>query len=133
MVKKNKDKQMPQFTRHFFDDEKCVKSLSAVSSQSAVEKLQSKDKQFVLASHKADLWRYADMYEHGGVYLDMKIAVLQPLHGLLLEKQGELLEMMIEKGQGQVQPESKGASPCTRKTQQARVFAIFPGSHWSQW
>ena len=46
------------------------------------------------------------MYEHGGVYLDMKIAVLEPLHGLLLEKQQELLDMMIEKGQGQVQAES---------------------------
>ena len=116
---------MPQFTRHFFDDEKCVKSLSAVSSQSAVEKLQSKDKQFVLASHKADLWRYADMYEHGGVYLDMKIAVLQPLHGLLLEKQGELLEMMIEKGQGQVQPESKGQAHAQERPSKPECLPFF--------
>ena len=130
MVKQNKDKQMPQFTRHFFDDEKCVKSLSAISSQSAVEKLQSKDKQFALAAHKADLWRYADMYEHGGVYLDMKIAVLQPLHGLLLEKQEKLLEMMIEKGQGQVQAESKGQAHAQERPSKP---AIFHGSHWSQW
>ena len=41
------------------------------------------------------------MYENGGVYLDMKIAVLKPLHALLLEKQLELMAIIKERSQSQ--------------------------------
>ena len=135
MVKKNKDKQMPQFTRDFCDDEGCLRTLSAISSQSAVEKLTDPDKQFSHPSHKADLWRYADMYEHGGVYLDMKIAVLQPLHPLLLEKQRELAERIkgqaqaserMETEQDQVQAESsKGQAHAQERPSKPELLPFF--------
>ena len=80
-----------------------MQSLAAVASQSAVEKMAKGEHEFVAPSHKADLWRYSDMYENGGVYLDMKIAVLKPLHALLIEKQKELMEIIQNKSKGQAQ------------------------------
>ena len=39
------------------------------------------------ACHRADVWRYLHMYRRGGVYLDFKCGLLQPLWSWLLELQ----------------------------------------------
>ena len=75
------------------------------------------------------------MYEHGGVYLDMKIAVLQPLHGLLLEKQDELAERIkgqaqaserMETEQDQVQAESsKGQAHAQERPSKPECLPFF--------
>ena len=70
---------MPELTRTFCDDEAVRQTLLDHAGQ------YSRDLWNVLQSpaHRADLFRYIYLYEHGGLYLDIKCSLRMPLSTLL--------------------------------------------------
>jgi len=80
--KHNISKQMnEQWDRFFegkrivFDDDDCIKFLKENYDESYVNKF----KYFKQGAHKADLFRYAWLYKHGGIYCDIKTVCIKPL------------------------------------------------------
>ena len=77
---------MSGFTRTLFQDSACRDFLGRTSGASGVQCWDT----FQKAAHRADAFRYAAMFSLGGIYLDIKILVLQDLQNLLVKKQREL-------------------------------------------
>ena len=49
-------------------------------------------REYIKPCHLADVWRYLHMYRRGGVYLDFKCGLLQPLWSWLLELQNACMQ-----------------------------------------
>ena len=60
---------------HLFDDTECIEFLL----QNYGEVYAKKFKSLTMGPHKADLFRYAYLYENGGLYMDIKTAPTRPL------------------------------------------------------
>ena len=61
--------------RRFCGDQDCLDEVRSFGGQGLVDRYLS----FVSPAHRADLWRYIMLYNHGGSYLDIKIRLLRPL------------------------------------------------------
>jgi len=75
----NFQKFAPGWTRRVFNDSECLDFLRLHFQQPVTDlftRLQH-------GAHKADLFRYAVMYIHGGVYLDIKTELIAPLDWVL--------------------------------------------------
>lgn len=66
------------YTYTILDDKEGMEFIQKHFSQEVVEKF---DK--LSGAHKADLLRYCLLYVHGGVYIDIKTVLIQPLDGLI--------------------------------------------------
>jgi Glycosyltransferase sugar-binding region containing DXD motif len=64
----------PGYRRYIYDDEECLDFLQKHFHPHVVEGFR-----YLKGPHKADLFRYAVLYIHGGVYLDIKTQLLVPL------------------------------------------------------
>ena len=61
--------------RFVFDDDDCIKFLNENYGEVYVNKFNY----FKNGAHKADLFRYAWLYKHGGIYCDIKTILIKPL------------------------------------------------------
>eukprot|EP00435_Cladocopium_sp_Y103_P061600 s556_g23.t1 len=64
-----------QLERRFIADEECQQDLQQLGGAPLLARSAS----FQRGSHRADLWRYTRLHRTGGHYLDIKMALLQPL------------------------------------------------------
>lgn len=89
----NKKKFAAHLTRHFIGDDGCKADISSLGGQDLLDRYSS----YPTPAHKADFWRYICLSNRGGHYLDIKMALLQPLEATLHEvyRQGDAT------GQGQ--------------------------------
>ena len=95
----NKQKFVSGFTRTLFQDSACRDFLGRTSGASGVQCWDT----FQKAAHRADAFRYAAMFSLGGIYLDIKILVLQDLQNLLVKncagKSAAYLQLLIKKNE----------------------------------
>lgn len=63
------------FERKFVGDQECIADVRGLGGDSAEQHYLS----FSKASHRSDLWRYIRLVRDGGSYMDIKMALLQPL------------------------------------------------------
>jgi hypothetical protein len=82
-VYENIKKYAPEYKHIIYDDNECIKFLTQfdnrykkISDLSCVDKFKS----FKKGAHKADLFRYCYLYQYGGIYLDIKTELIQPLN-----------------------------------------------------
>jgi len=89
-VYKNIKKYAPEYTQIIYDDEECIKFLHQfdvtfknikTSNFNIVERFKS----FKKGAHKADLFRYCYLYQHGGIYLDIKTELIKPLKNIFTQ------------------------------------------------
>ena len=73
-VEENFNKYAPQFQRYVYNDAECTEFIKQ-HFQAAVVELYN----LLEGPHRADLFRYAIMYIHGGVYIDIKTELMTPL------------------------------------------------------
>jgi hypothetical protein len=87
-VYENIQKYAPDYKHIIYDDKECIKFLTEfdkkfqnikTSNVSLVEKFNS----FYSGAHKADFFRYCYLYQHGGVYLDVKTELIKPLNTII--------------------------------------------------
>jgi mannosyltransferase OCH1-like enzyme len=65
----------PEYSLQLYDDDDVIKFLKTYFHPSVVNAF----KQTRAGAHKADLFRYCVLYVYGGVYMDVKTVLLQPL------------------------------------------------------
>lgn len=78
-VYQNIQKYAPDFTHIIYDDNQIIAFLKTYYTDLVVTTFQ----QCRLGAHKGDLFRYCYLYINGGVYMDIKTELLQPLASLL--------------------------------------------------
>jgi mannosyltransferase OCH1-like enzyme len=78
-VLENISEYAPEFTRYFYDDNDIRKFLLEHFHGKVLDAFNS----LKLGAHKADLFRYCILYIKGGVYLDIKTQLIQPLKPLI--------------------------------------------------
>lgn len=69
----------PNHELHVYEDEDCTEFLETHYTDHVVERFRSLKK----GAHKADLFRYAYLYIHGGVYLDIKTVLLYDIESII--------------------------------------------------
>lgn len=69
----------PSYRYEFYDDQRCRLFLEDHFGLDYVEAFDS----LVPGAFKCDLWRYAVLYVHGGVYIDLDLAPLVPLDRII--------------------------------------------------
>lgn len=69
------ERYAPEYRLVVYDDEECVQFLKSRYGHRYARKFLSIRK----GCHRADFFRYAYLYEHGGVYLDVKTILIKPL------------------------------------------------------
>ena len=77
-----------EFDRTFVDDGQQYAEFCNFASTQSVNLF----REHVKPCHRADVWRYLHMYRRGGVYLDFKCGLLQPLWRWLLELQNACVQ-----------------------------------------
>eukprot|EP00435_Cladocopium_sp_Y103_P035754 s3156_g9.t1 len=80
-----------QLERHFVPDDACQQDLQQLGGAPLLARSAS----FQRGSHRADLWRYARLHRTGGNYLDIKMALLQPLADTLTAVYAEADESLM--------------------------------------
>ena len=85
--------------RGFVDDAVCQSDIRSLGGEVLWHKYLS----FVRPSHRADLWRYIHLFQHGGYYMDIKMCLLRPLQQTLSE--------IYEQGNACVQARQRSAQP----------------------
>ena len=78
-VRQNISNFAPEFKREFYDDSSIKNFLLEYFDGKVLDAFNN----LKLGAHKADLFRYAVLYIKGGVYLDIKTQLIQPLKPLL--------------------------------------------------
>lgn len=76
-VEQNLQQYARKFKRHLYSDQDCEMFLQQHFPEyvSVIRQLRG--------AHKADLFRYAVLYVHGGVYMDIKLELVQPLDAIV--------------------------------------------------
>ena len=83
-VYKNIKKYAPEYTQIIYDDEECIEFLHQFDVTFKSIKTYNFNivylfRSFKRGAHKADLFRYCYLYQHGGIYLDIKTELIKPL------------------------------------------------------
>ncbi len=65
------------YTRYIFNDTECVQFLQQYFHADVAQSYSQ-----LQGPHRADLFRYAILYIHGGIYIDIKTELLRPIQGL---------------------------------------------------
>ena len=78
----NIKKYAPEYNHIIYDDVDCVNYLHKYYGKEFVNLFNSFEK----GAHKADLFRYCVLYNEGGVYLDIKTELIQPIKDIFNEK-----------------------------------------------
>jgi len=81
----------PDYEHRFYDDADAV----AFLREQFISAVPEAFKNFTLGAHKADLLRYAVLYIHGGVYLDIKTQLVRPLDELV--QHGDAITTVISR------------------------------------
>ena len=68
--------------RYVFDDNECIQFLHTHYGPSFVDKFHYLKQ----GAHKADLFRYAWLYKHGGIYCDIKTILIRPMNEVFTDK-----------------------------------------------
>ena len=83
-VYENIKKYAPGYKHIIYDDEECIKFLNNFDKHYQLIKdykfkIVDRFKSYRKGAHKADLFRYCYLYQHGGIYLDIKTELIKPL------------------------------------------------------
>lgn len=78
----NWEKFAPEFERKILNDDDCIEFLNKFYGKRYVDKF----KNFKTMAFKADLFRYAWLYVHGGVYCDIKTVLIKDLKRVFPDK-----------------------------------------------
>ena len=73
-VYENFKKYAPKFQRYVYNDSECLTFIRKHFQEAVYD-----DYHLMEAAHRADMFRYAILYIHGGVYIDIKTELLTPL------------------------------------------------------
>ena len=76
-VEKNFRMFAPSYTRFIFNDTECITFLKTYFHTDVVRTYYQLE-----GPHRADLFRYAILYIHGGIYIDIKTELLRPLQDI---------------------------------------------------
>jgi mannosyltransferase OCH1-like enzyme len=77
----NIQKYAPEYKHIIYNDQECINFLRTQYTQVHVDAFNS----FKEGAHKADFFRYCLLYKLGGVYLDIKTELMQPLSTLFID------------------------------------------------
>ena len=80
-AKENMDEFAAFLARGFVDDAVCRNDIRQLGGAVLLQKYLG----IVRPSHRADMWRYIHLFQHGGYYLDIKMCLLRPLEQTLAE------------------------------------------------
>lgn len=75
-------KYAPEYKHVIFDDDECIQFIKKYYSQKHVDRFHNLQS----GPHKADLFRYCILYKKGGIYLDIKTELIQPLHTIFTDR-----------------------------------------------
>jgi len=78
-VYKNKEQYAPGYKHIVFDDNECLQFLRRYNDVLCNEDLEKVWYSLKKGAHRADLFRYCYLYVNGGVYLDIKTELIEPL------------------------------------------------------
>ena len=78
----NIKKYAPEYSHIIYDDIDCINYLHKYYGKEFVNLFNSFEK----GAHKADLFRYCVLYNEGGIYLDIKTELIQPIKDIFNEK-----------------------------------------------
>ena len=81
-------KYAPEYKHIVYDDNDCIKFLTQFDktfNKSSEFNLVDRFNSYRKGAHKADLFRYCYLYQYGGVYLDIKTELIQPLSTLITQ------------------------------------------------
>lgn len=89
-VYENIRKYAPGYKHIIYDDDDCIALLSSFDIMFKHNKkgdtdIVDKFKSLKKGAHKADFFRYCYLYMYGGVYLDIKTELIQPLDNIITE------------------------------------------------
>ena len=80
-VQENMDKYAAPFRRHVFNDSECHAFLRKHFHRAVSDMFYELE-----GPHRSDVFRYAILYIHGGVYIDIKTELLVPLTTIIAQK-----------------------------------------------
>lgn len=89
-VYKNIQKYAPEYEHIVYDDKECIDFLTKFEESfkhlkkggvNVVDRFNS----FRKGAHKADLFRYCYLYQHGGIYMDIKTVLIKPVSEIFTE------------------------------------------------
>jgi mannosyltransferase OCH1-like enzyme len=89
-IYKNIQKYAPEYNHIIYDDKECIEFLEQFDvTFKDIKKLNfnivDRFKSFEKGAHKADLFRYCYLYQHGGIYLDIKTELIKPLKNIFTQ------------------------------------------------
>ena len=90
-VMNHNKKMCPDYTFFFYDDHECDSFIKHNFDSPIYDAYTSINP--VYGAMKADFFRYCILYKKGGVYLDIKSKIIQPLHKIIQEKDDCLLDL----------------------------------------
>lgn len=74
-VKKNMNKYSNKYTQFMYSDTDCIRFIHKEWGDALTAKFMSCHH----GAHKADIWRYCILYKYGGLYLDIKTELIEPI------------------------------------------------------
>ena len=105
-VQENMDKYAAPFRRHVFNDSECHAFLRKHFHQAVSDMFYELE-----GPHRSDVFRYAILYIHGGVYIDIKTELLVPLSTIIAQKSSIIVSQQTKSStQPQSTPKNGGNS-----------------------
>ena len=105
-VQENMDKYAAPFRRYVFNDSECHAFLRKHFHRSVSDMFYELE-----GPHRSDVFRYAILYIHGGVYIDIKTELLVPLTTIIAQKSSIIVSQQTKLStQSQTQPQSTSKS-----------------------
>ena len=101
-VQENMDKYAAPFRRHVFNDTECHAFLRKHFHRAVSDMFYELE-----GPHRSDVFRYAILYIHGGVYIDIKTELLVPLTTIIAQKSSIIVSQQTKP---QTTPKSFGNS-----------------------
>jgi hypothetical protein len=89
-VYENIKKYAPDYKHIIYDDKDCIEFLEQFDRtyqfiKDPKFKMTDRFKSYRKGAHKADLFRYCYLYQHGGIYLDIKTELIKPLNEIITQ------------------------------------------------
>ena len=78
-VYKNISKFANEYRHEVWDDDECYNYMLTTWGEKFAKIYQN----LQVPAHKADLWRYCILYERGGIYMDIKMELIEPIEQTL--------------------------------------------------
>lgn len=86
-------KYAPTYQHVIFDDKECIQYLQKHFGKKHVQRFH----QLPTGAHKADLFRYCLLYKEGGIYMDIKTELIQPVDEIFVDRTKLYCVMQFDK------------------------------------